>query len=1457
MLHSVGDGNEFLSPSADGSVVNGILVTRDDLHDSRKTSSNTSTSLYVKPLMSDRLQNGGNREYPSCSINKTRGISESAKSDSFISGGHRDTSFQRMNIQDSSKSDMQTTSPSLVRMHRTSFKRDSAVRRSLGGTAIPPCWLNDDPLSAYDIGRVPVSQHPPIGPVSKPSDELFSLDTAPLLHIRVVRLPSLDDLGFSLDSYSHPSLGQFLGLRLCDRFQSRKIHFEARDSCPFEVGDLIVSVNQHRLSSMHESQAIRYVYNAFRDARQYTVEFGVFRLPVSSGENSSRSPQQQYYEPSTLPSRNSHARRFSAAYQLESVPLEDAKENETTQHQPRRAPSRKSTILEFANTPNSPRRSFCKEVSSPHFSRSAESPDSSTLSGAPTPPPRLSSSPLVCLNHSSSPKSSCHENGIHPVASPSSKSGCSVRGRVRGSARSGFSASSSLRMYRRSFSGVALKDMNAFNTKTIGQRISVELTKLGDGGFGFTVTRRDTQTNPEGNDPVYIKKILPTGAAILDGRLSIGDRLLAVDGIDVCNLDQVLTQLRAVPAGRTVHLLISRQTASQTDNPSTDRRSALPSLPQSAEAPDLNSVDLPPRPFRSFTFEFRLPSTSNGILEKPALGVNFKWNTFPPDSDESTASMYAPLPGLYVENLLPDGLVIQAERPTLLPGDRLVGLNGESLDGLHAKEISMKIKRILSAVDESGPKDQSARRFSLTVHRYRGLHRQSGTNAPRASIRNRCSMITPESPDSVGTLSFDQYANIPFLTDSRRRRSCVIEGTFDRSRLNVTSSSSTEASSKQSTPSPRYLSVPPRMFSGANPYFDREGFGRRSVSEKRHGQVDAAQLPFFQNQILPSRYKMPEDVDKQYSTMPTTRRLKIHRERLAALAASNAGLASAGPVKALHPTPLLSRSSDSKVGDIQLIQSTPDKPTRDERAPREWNAGLFRRGRKQNNSFRNAVDRSLVLGKTESDPVDGTTGRLGRSRSANRATMKPGTLSDAVATELSMYERLVNSSIYLTDFQHSTRPPNFTSLFVEQDGECPPVPPRQEPLARRTTSPYNIKSAKRNFGGIRGLFRLVSGRSSQSDKSTDDRSPRSSKLVPNPPLDRRFSVPNRQLTSPLPADIVITPASQTAVKGARVSKPSPMQISFRETYYVIRSPSRPKKLVPTSPMNNVNARPFSESMIHKRPEPYATPIKFSSCSKNHRNTEGSVSEPRTTPITPPVPPRKHHHTPQEVSPPSIMQNRDSQPLDAKHNEHHSSSHRPGQSGSDRSNPCANRPPRESVSDLHGDRIALSFRHQSAVSKHHDTSEANSRHRSHRSSKHSSHVSPISPDSIPIYENNRLRHVTQRKPETSECSQLDSSKLTYPAKAVRNTPTSSVKTNRSTMVSPNVLARSVTAFPQGSSAHNASRHKRVVGQKNASLTDGTTCFENRRTVQVVPAVGRYSQNINEARRRRRSHSRNGQ
>jgi len=45
-------------------------------------------------------------------------------------------------------------------------------------------------------------------------------------------------------------------------------------------------------------------------------------------------------------------------------------------------------------------------------------------------------------------------------------------------------------------------------------------------GLGFSITTRD---NPAGGEnPFYIKKILPQGAAITDGRLQAGDRLLRV-----------------------------------------------------------------------------------------------------------------------------------------------------------------------------------------------------------------------------------------------------------------------------------------------------------------------------------------------------------------------------------------------------------------------------------------------------------------------------------------------------------------------------------------------------------------------------------------------------------------------------------------------------------------------------------------------------------------------------------------------------------------------------------------------------------------------------------------------------------------------------------------------------------------------------------------------------------------
>lgn len=106
--------------------------------------------------------------------------------------------------------------------------------------------------------------------------------------------------------------------------------------------------------------------------------------------------------------------------------------------------------------------------------------------------------------------------------------------------------------------GTGATSLQAANTRKLGRRIEITLKK-GPLGLGFSVTTRD---NPAGGDcPIYIKNILPRGAAIEDGRLRPGDRLLEVDSIPMTGKTQteVVGILRATQPGATVKIVVSRQ----------------------------------------------------------------------------------------------------------------------------------------------------------------------------------------------------------------------------------------------------------------------------------------------------------------------------------------------------------------------------------------------------------------------------------------------------------------------------------------------------------------------------------------------------------------------------------------------------------------------------------------------------------------------------------------------------------------------------------------------------------------------------------------------------------------------------------------------------------------------------------------------------------------------------------
>ena len=63
------------------------------------------------------------------------------------------------------------------------------------------------------------------------------------------------------------------------------------------------------------------------------------------------------------------------------------------------------------------------------------------------------------------------------------------------------------------------------NTRQLGVKKTIELTKKGT--FGFGLSSRDVATNTD-DIPIYIKSITAGGAAFHDGRLKIGDRILEV-----------------------------------------------------------------------------------------------------------------------------------------------------------------------------------------------------------------------------------------------------------------------------------------------------------------------------------------------------------------------------------------------------------------------------------------------------------------------------------------------------------------------------------------------------------------------------------------------------------------------------------------------------------------------------------------------------------------------------------------------------------------------------------------------------------------------------------------------------------------------------------------------------------------------------------------------------------------
>lgn len=214
-----------------------------------------------------------------------------------------------------------------------------------------------------------------------------------------------------------------------------------------------------------------------------------------------------------------------------------------------------------------------------------------------------------------------------------------------------------------------LPGLASLTSRKGGKRIKIDLKK-GTEGLGFTVVTRDSSVHGPG--PILVKNILPRGAAIKDGRLQPGDRILEVNGVDMTGRSQeeLVAMLRSTKLGESVCVVVARQ-----------EDIFLPRELKGEEASSLVLED----GREQLMYEIPLNETGSA-----GLGVSLKGNK----SRETGEDL-----GIFIKSIIHGGAAYKDGR--LSVNDQLIAVNGESLLGRSNHAAMETLRRSMSSEGNS------------------------------------------------------------------------------------------------------------------------------------------------------------------------------------------------------------------------------------------------------------------------------------------------------------------------------------------------------------------------------------------------------------------------------------------------------------------------------------------------------------------------------------------------------------------------------------------------------------------------------------------------------------------------------------------------------------------------------------------------------------------------------------
>uniref|UniRef100_A0A8C5C5T6 Par-3 family cell polarity regulator n=1 Tax=Gadus morhua TaxID=8049 RepID=A0A8C5C5T6_GADMO len=395
-------------------------------------------------------------------------------------------------------------------------------------------------------------------------------------------------------------------------------------------------------------------------------------------------------------------------------------------------------------------------------------------------------------------------------------------------------------------------------TKKVGRRLNI-LLKKGPEGLGFSITSRDVPIG--GSAPIYVKNILARGAAIQDGRLKAGDRLMEVSGVDLHGRSQeeVVSLLRNTPMGGAVKLLVLRQEDSF--------------LPRDAKLEEEELVLTPDGTREFLTFE--IPLSDSGSA---GLGVSVKGNR----SKDNHADL-----GIFVKSIINGGAACKDGR--LRVNDQLIAVNAESLLGKTNQDAMETLRKSMSTegnkrgmiqliiarrvpkhgeLDPPGSPHASQQAFSSSLddHERRISHSLYG------GLEGLDDNLLPRPggalPRTAGNYQLSPTVNMP------QDDTVIIED--DRPPLfpphlsDQSSSSSHDDMCFPAETTPPWAKEPHLAMCSVlsdlslvlTMVFQREGFGRQSMSEKRTKQFgDAAQLDIIKTRKSKSMDLVADEIN--------------------------------------------------------------------------------------------------------------------------------------------------------------------------------------------------------------------------------------------------------------------------------------------------------------------------------------------------------------------------------------------------------------------------------------------------------------------------------------------------------------------------------------------------------------------------------------------------------------------